>query len=265
VAEQFRIASGESIAKLKVKSDGYSIEARVNAERILQQADGSLVFRPHPGEVQECEFPEEEGVEIITTVGPGKFISPYYDSMVAQIIVHAKDRDAAADKLIAYLNKVTITGICTNMPLLRLVLADDVFRKGEYDTDYLPQLLQRTDIEKLIGEINAIGGAGGGIDVESIQIDGTDELKVLAPATAIFYSTPSPSEPEYVSVGDVIDLDHTLCQLEAMKIFNPLALKDFNAEGDVYDPSRRYRVTRVNMSNGQQVNVGDLLFVVAPV
>jgi acetyl/propionyl-CoA carboxylase alpha subunit len=265
VAEQFRIASGESIAKLKVKSDGYSIEARVNAERILQQADGSLVFRPHPGEVQECEFPEEEGVEIITTVGPGKFISPYYDSMVAQIIVHAKDRDAAADKLIAYLNKVTITGICTNMPLLRLVLADDVFRKGEYDTDYLPQLLQRTDIEKLIGEINASGGAGGGIDVESIQIDGTDELKVLAPATAIFYSTPSPSEPEYVSVGDVIDLDHTLCQLEAMKIFNPLALKDFNAEGDVYDPSRRYRVTRVNMSNGQQVNVGDLLFVVAPV
>ena len=265
VAEQFRIASGESIAKLKVKSDGYSIEARVNAERIVQQADGSLVFRPHPGEVQECEFPEEEGVEIITTVGPGKFISPYYDSMVAQIIVHAKDRDAAADKLIAYLNKVTISGICTNIPLLRLVLADEVFRKGEYDTDYLPQLLQRTDIEKLIGEINASGGAGGGIDVESIQIDGTDELKVLAPATAIFYSTPSPSEPEYVSVGDVIDLDHTLCQLEAMKIFNPLALKDFNAEGDVYDPSRRYRVTRVNMSNGQQVNVGDLLFVVAPV
>ena len=53
VAEQFRIASGESIADLKVKSNGYSIEARVNAERILQQADGSLAFRPHPGEVQE--------------------------------------------------------------------------------------------------------------------------------------------------------------------------------------------------------------------
>jgi acetyl/propionyl-CoA carboxylase alpha subunit len=266
VAEQFRIASGESIADLKVKSNGYSIEARVNAERILQQADGSLAFRPHPGEVQECVFPEEEGVEIITTVGPGKFISPYYDSMVAQIIVHAKSRNAAADKLIDYLSRVTISGICTNIPLLRLVLADDVFRKGKYDTDYLPQLLQRTDIEKLIADIDASSGsATGGIDRESILIDGTDELKVLAPATAIFYATPSPSEPEYVSVGDVIDLNHTMCQLEAMKIFNPLALKDFNAEGDIYDPSRRYRVTRVNMSNGQQVNVGDLLFVVAPV
>ena len=266
VAEQFRIASGESIADLKVKSTGYSIEARVNAERILQQADGTLAFRPHPGEVLACEFPEEDGVEIITTVGPGKFVSPYYDSMVAQVVVHAKNRNAAADKLIAYLDKVTISGICTNIPLLKLVLADNVFRKGKYDTDYLPELLQRTDIEKLIAEIDASSGsAGSGIDRDSVLIDGTDELKVLAPATAIFYSTPSPSEPEYVSVGDVVDLNHTLCQLEAMKIFNPVALKDFNADGEVYDSSKRYRVTRVNMSNGQQVNVGDLLFVVAPV
>ncbi|MEC8347155.1 MAG: carbamoyl-phosphate synthase large subunit, partial [Pseudomonadota bacterium] len=266
VAEQFRIASGESIADLKIKSTGYSIEARVNAERILQQGDGSLAFRPHPGEVLECDFPEEEGVEIITTVGSGKFVSPYYDSMVAQVVVYAKNRNAAADKLIAYLDKVTISGICTNIPLLKLVLADEVFRKGKYDTDYLPQLLQRTDIEKLIAEIDAgSGSAGSGIDRDSVLIEGTDELKVLAPATAIFYNTPSPSEPEYVSVGDVIDLDHTLCQLEAMKIFNPVALKDFNSEGEVYDSSKRYRVTRVNVGNGQQVNVGDLLFVVAPV
>ncbi|MBV27637.1 MAG: carbamoyl-phosphate synthase large subunit [Gammaproteobacteria bacterium] len=266
VAEQFRIASGESIADLKIKPSGYSIEARINAERILQQADGTLAFRPHPGEVTECVFPEEEGVEIITTVGPGKFISPYYDSMVAQIIVHAKNRNAAADKLIDYLGRVIISGICTNIPLLRLILADDVFRKGKYDTDYLPQLLQRTDIEKLIADIDASSGsAGSGIDRESVLIDGTDELKVLAPATAIFYNTPSPSEPEYVSVGDVIDLTHTLCQLEAMKIFNPVALKDFNADGEIYDSAKRYRVTRVNMSNGQQVNEGDLLFVVAPV
>ena len=266
VAEQFRIASGESIADLKIKPSGYSIEARINAERILQQADGTLAFRPHPGEVTECVFPEEEGVEIITTVGPGKFISPYYDSMVAQIIVHAKNRNAAAGKLIDYLGRVIISGICTNIPLLRLILADDVFRKGKYDTDYLPQLLQRTDIEKLIADIDASSGsAGSGIDRESVLIGGTDELKVLAPATAIFYNTPSPSEPEYVSVGDVIDLTHTLCQLEAMKIFNPVALKDFNADGEIYDSAKRYRVTRVNMSNGQQVNEGDLLFVVAPV
>ena len=125
-------------------------------------------------------FPRRRGVEVIATVGTGKFISPYYDSMVAQIIVHAKNRNAAADKLIDYLNRVTISGICTNIPLLRLVLADDVFRKGKYDTDYLPQLLQRIDIEKLIAEIdNSSGSASSGIDRESVLIDGTDELKVL--------------------------------------------------------------------------------------
>ena len=266
VAEQFRIASGESIADLKIAANGYSIEARVTAERLVVQAGGDVAFRPHPGQIDECVFPEEDGVEIITTVGPGKFVSPYYDSMVAQLIVHAESRDAAADKLIDYLSRVVITGICTNIPLLRMILADETFRKGVYDTNYLPEMLQRIDVETLVDEIESNSGAKGeNIDSDTVRIEGTEELKVLAPATAIFYSAPSPSEPEYVAVGQKIGLTDTLCQLEAMKIFNPLTLKDFNVDGAVYDPSRNYQVTRVNISNGQQVNVGDLLFVVKPV
>ena len=266
VAEQFRIASGESIEDLKITDNGYSIEARVTAERLVVQAGGEVIFRPHPGQIKECVFPEEEGVEIIATVGPSKFVSPYYDSMVAQLVVHAESRDAAADKLIDYLSRVVVTGICTNIPLLRMILADEIFRKGIYDTNYLPEMLQRIDIEALINEIESNSGAKGeSIDSNAVRIDGTDELKVLAPATAIFYSAPSPSEPEYVAVGQMIGLTETLCQLEAMKIFNPLALKDFNLDGVVYDSNRSYQVTRVNISNGQQVNVGDLLFVVKPV
>ena len=266
VAQQFRIAAGESIADLTVQNNGYAMEARINAERILKQGDGSLAFRPHPGEVETCHFPEEEGVEIIAAVGPGKFISPYYDSMVAQIIVHAESREAAAAKLADYLGRIELSGICTNIPLLRKVLVDEVFLAGVYDTNYLPELLQRLDIDQLIEAIEqGSGAANAGIDLDSLRIEASDELKVLAPATAIFYSTPSPSEPEYVSVGDEIAVDHTLCQLEAMKIFSPLSLADFNTDGDLYDPSKRYQVTRINMSNGQQVNVGDLLFVVKPV
>ncbi|MEC8754596.1 MAG: biotin carboxylase N-terminal domain-containing protein, partial [Pseudomonadota bacterium] len=266
VAQQFRIAAGESIADLTVQNNGYAMEARINAERILKQGDGSLAFRPHPGEVETCHFPEEEGVEIIAAVGPGKFISPYYDSMVAQIIVHAESREAAAAKLAEYLGRIDLSGICTNIPLLRKVLVDEVFLAGVYDTNYLPELLQRLDIDQLIEAIEqGSGAANAGIDLDSLRIEASDELKVLAPATAIFYSTPSPSEPEYVSVGDEIAVDHTLCQLEAMKIFSPLSLADFNTDGDLYDPSKRYQVTRINMSNGQQVNVGDLLFVVKPV
>ena len=267
VGEQFRIAAGESIAGLEIEKDGYAMEARVNAERIQLGADGSLMFRPHPGQVLECEYPEEEGVEIITSIGPGKFVSPFYDSMVAQIVVHAADRNAAADKLLAYLKRVTITGICTNIPLLLRILDDEVFRAGDYDTDYLPGLLRRIDVTRLITDIEATAGsATDGLSVESIAIEGSDELKVLSPATAIFYITPSPTEPEYVSVGDQIDVNHTLCQLEAMKIFSPVTLADFNAgDAQLYNPDQRFEVTRINNGNGQQVNAGDLLFVVRPI
>ena len=266
VAQQFRIAAGESIADLAVQSKGYAMEARINAERILKQGDGSLAFRPHPGKIDQCHFPEEEGVEIIAAVGPGKFISPYYDSMVAQIIVYAESRDAAATKLADYLGRVKLSGICTNIPLLRKILVDEIFLAGVYDTNYLPELLLRLDIDLLIESIERGSGATDTeIDLDSLRIEASDELKVLAPATAIFYSAPSPSEPEYVSVGDEVSLDHTLCQLEAMKIFSPLCLADFNADGELYDPAKRYQVTRINMSNGQQVNVGDLLFVVKPI
>jgi acetyl/propionyl-CoA carboxylase alpha subunit len=266
VSEQFRIAAGESIAHLQPQSLGYAIEARINAERIQLDNNGELNFKPHPGRVVACNFPNEEGVEVIATVGEGKFVSPFYDSMVAQVIVHATDRQAAIEKLYAYLDGVQIDGICTNIPLLKRVLKDEVFRNGEYDTEYLPQFLKRTDTQTLIAEIEASAGdPSGGIDRESIRIEDSDELKVLSPATAIFYTTPTPTDPEYVAVGDVISIDDTIGQLEAMKIFTPVTLADFNTEFDLYDADSRYEVTRINMTSGQQVNVGDLLLVVKPV
>ncbi|MEQ8857718.1 MAG: biotin carboxylase N-terminal domain-containing protein [Pseudomonadales bacterium] len=266
VGQQFSIASGESIADLEIADNGYAIEARVTAERVQLSASGELLFKPHPGEIRECEFPEEAGVEIIAAAAPGKFVSPYYDSMVAQVIVHAADRASGIAKLRRYLDRISINGICTNIPLLRRVLADEVFQKGVYDTGYLPEFLQRTDIDSLIHEIEASAGEmTAGIDKDTIGIDGSDELKVLAPATAIFYSTPAPTEPDYVAVGDRISVRHTIGQLEAMKIFTPLKLADYNGEFELYDESREYEVTRVNMSSGQQVNTGDLLFVVKPV
>ncbi|MCY4344525.1 MAG: ATP-grasp domain-containing protein [Gammaproteobacteria bacterium] len=265
VGEQFRIAAGESIAELEPKFEGYAIEARVNAERVQSDGEGALSFRPHPGTIEEARFPVAKDVDVITIAAPGKLISPYYDSMIAQVIVHAKDRPAAIKRLADYLGKVRITGICTNIPLLKRVLADEVFRDGDYDTGFLPEFLGRTDVEGLIEEIEAgAGEPASAFNLESIGIDGSDELKVLSPAAAIFYTSPSPSEPEFVSVGDRIAVDATLCQLEAMKIFTPLALKDFNGEASLYDPALQFEVTRINMGNGQQVSAGDLLFVVRP-
>ncbi len=266
VTQQFRIASGESIADIEIQNNGYAIEARVTAERVQVASNGSLVFRPHPGEIREFEFPQEDGVEIIAAQAPGKFVSPYYDSMIAQVIVHAADRASGIAKLDDYLGRVNVTGICTNIPLLKRVLKDDVFQKGEYDTNYLPQLLQRIDVNVLIGEIEGSAGEmSSAIDLDAIRIEASDELKVLAPSTAIFYTTPTPTEPEFVAVGDRIGVGDTLGQLEAMKIFTPLRLSDFNTDVELYEAERQYEVTRINMASGQQVNAGDLLFVVKPV
>jgi len=224
-----------------------------------------LVFRPQPGAVTVCDFPEEEGVEIIAAVSQGKFVSPFYDSMVAQIIVHAADRMSAIEKLRSYLDRVRIEGISTNIALLKRVLTDSVFRDGVYDTDYLPKLLARLDAQELIRDIEASAGkVHGAIGLEAIQITDSEELKVLSPATAIFYTTPTPTEPEYVNVGDKVKVSDTIAQLEAMKIFTPLKLADFNGEVVLYDSEREYEITRINMATGQQVNAGDLLFVVKP-
>jgi len=266
VTQQFRIASGESIADLAPQQNGYSIEARVTAERVQVGSNGLLQFRPHPGQIVDCHFPDEPGVEIIAAAAAGKQVSPYYDSMIAQVIVHAADRASGIAKLREYLGRVRVTGICTNIPLLTRILEDEVFRGGVYDTNYLPDFLARIDGQALIRQIEAAAGEMTSvIDLDSIRIDGSNELKVLAPATAIFYTTPTPTEPDYVSVGDRISIRHTLCQLEAMKIFTPLKLGDFNTEVELYDENRQYEVTRINMASGQQVNAGDLLFVVKPV
>ena len=265
VGEQFRIAAGESIAELQPAKNGYAIEARINAERLQLGSDGGVTFKPHPGRVVRARFPEEAGVEVIASVADNKFVSPYYDSMVAQIIVHSETRESAINKLSVYLSRVKITGICTNIPLLQTVLKDKVFRDGKYDTNYLPELLGRINTAALISEIDASAGEQAGeIDLEAIRIEDSDELKVLSPTTAIFYTTPTPSEPPFVHVGDVIGVDDTIGQLEAMKIFSPLRLSDFNSDAEVYAAAGKFEITRINMANGQQVNVGDLLFVVKP-
>ena len=267
VGEQLRIAAGQSIADLPVTDHGYAIEARVNAERLVESASGDAVFQPSPGEVHDCEFPPEEGIDVIAAVGTGKFVSPYYDSMVAQVIAHGEDRADAARKLADYLERVTIRGIATNTALLKRILRDEVFLGGEYDTNYLPEFLARTDRAALMGEIaDAAGSAEGGIGGDSIAIEDSDELKVLAPSTGILYLTPSPTEPPFVAVGDRIGIDATLCQLEAFKIFTPVRLGDFNGSGQtLYGDDRRYEIVRVNVASGAQVNAGDLLFVVRPV
>ncbi len=265
VGAQFDIAAGGSIENVQVGATGCAIEARVTAEEAFVGEDGEIRFRPCPGQVEKCAFPPDENIETIVAVAAGKTVTPYYDSMVAQIIARGANRAEAINRLAAALDRSTLTGISTNIPLLQIILADDVFRSGKYDTNYLPQLLSRIDTRGLLAAMSADPAKSSTIDLDTLRIPGGNELKVLSPMTGIFYQRLAPTEPPYVAVGDRVDTQQVLCQIEAMKIFSSLNLTSFNkGEQILYPEDQAYRIKRVQQPDGRQVNAGDLLFVIEP-
>lgn len=266
VSEQFRIASGKSIEKLKYKTKGYAMELRINAEKATQQGD-DVLFIPNAGKITRCELPQDKNIRLLKSIDQGKEVTPFYDSMVVQLICYGKDRNDTIKKLLSYLDTVVIEGVSTNIPLLKRILNDDTFINGNYSTNYLPEFLKRINQTELITEIEkSAGQSKQSLTIESLSIAGSNELKVLAPASSIFYSAPSPTEPSYVKEGDIISVNQTLCLMEAMKMFSPLSLRVFNNQNStLYNPEQSFQVVRIHNAEGQQVNQGDLLFVIKPV
>ena len=133
IKEQLRIASGE---KLQYKQDdikftGHSLEARINAENPYKN------FMPCPGEIKELHIPGGNGVRIDTAIYPGYKIPPTYDSMIAKVIVHGKDRNESIAKMKSALGEFVIDGISTNIEFLYKILEDDDFISNNYDTSFI--------------------------------------------------------------------------------------------------------------------------------
>lgn len=265
VGRQYQIAEGDTIKDIKVKRKGFSIEARITAEKARLDADGLIDFIPTPGLVTECAFPEGKHIEVIQTISEGKTISPFYDSMIAQLIIFGKDRKDAIKKLIEALDKTVIKGVCTNISLLKRILNDETFIKGDYDTNYLPTFLNTLDKDAVVEEMAYTGVDKGASDLKDLLIPDTEEIKVISPMTGVYYATPSPNEDDYVKVGDKISLSTTTCQIEAMKLFTHISLSGVPGAGEIFRDDTEYQVMRVNQANNAQVNSGDLLFVVKPV
>ncbi|MBK8971999.1 MAG: ATP-grasp domain-containing protein [Hahellaceae bacterium] len=259
VAAQLSIAAGESIQDMSWKSEGYAIEARINAEQVV--LDGHHFHcHPAPGLVTGLEFPVDSLVKVIRCVGEGKRVAPYYDSLIMQVVARGRDRDDAIQRLAGFLKQTRVQGIHTNIPFLVAILEDSTFRLGDYDTGFLRGFSERVQPTQLVPADDAVEAAP--ID---ISIPGTDEIKVLSPVTSIFYRSLSPQDKPYVEEGDVVDVNQTLCLMEAMKVFSPLKLSQLNEGGrQLYAEAGRYQVTRVMNDDGQQVNAGDLLFVIKP-
>lgn len=137
IKEQIRVASGErlSFTQKDVEFDGHSIEFRVNAENPYKN------FTPSPGKVDWVHFPGGTGVRIDSHVYSGYEISPYYDSMIGKIIVHAPDRTQAIHRMTRALSEFMIEGPHTTVPLGIAVLLDSRFAQGDYTTKFLDEYL----------------------------------------------------------------------------------------------------------------------------
>lgn len=130
---QIRVANGEKlpIKQSDVKLNGWAIECRINAE------DAQSDFSPYLGVIKALRTPEGEGIRVDTGVVVGSEITPYFDSMVAKLIVHGKDRKTTIDKTIKALNNFLIKGIKTTIPFDKAVLHNKVFQSGNFDTSFI--------------------------------------------------------------------------------------------------------------------------------
>ena len=139
VREQLRVAAGLplSFTQEQVVPSGHAIECRINAE------DPEHNFRPCPGKTEFLHFPGGPGVRVDSALYPGYEVPPYYDSLVAKVLVWAPTRLDAIRRMRRSLEELVIEGYPTNSSLAHLIMHDGAFVRGEYDTGYLDQNLDR--------------------------------------------------------------------------------------------------------------------------
>lgn len=133
IKEQIKIASGErlSVTQNDINIQGHAIECRINAE------NPEKGFRPSPGKISELHLPGGQGIRVDTDIYPGYTVSPYYDSMLAKLIVHGKDRQEAIAKMISALGEVWIEGIDTNVDYQFEILHHSDYQSGNFDIEFL--------------------------------------------------------------------------------------------------------------------------------
>ncbi len=133
IKEQIKIASGETLSykQKDITFTGHSMEVRINAE------DPSKNFMPCPGKITDLHLPGGNGVRIDTAIYPGYTIPPYYDSMIAKIIVHGKNRDESIAKMKSAISELVVEGITTNADFILKILEDKDFVSNNYDTSFI--------------------------------------------------------------------------------------------------------------------------------
>lgn len=126
-----------------IKSDGYAIEVRLYAE------DAANNFSPVTGTVHKLSYPEVEGLRVESAIQTGSEISMHYDPMIAKIIVHDSNRNAALHKMNYVLKNTICQGTKTNLAFLQSILENEDFIAGKYDTHFIANKIDLTNLAKL--------------------------------------------------------------------------------------------------------------------
>ena len=135
IKEQIRIADGQqlSFTQEDVKLTGHAIECRINAENPEKN------FRPCPGTITDMYLPGGKGVRIDSAIYSGYTVPPYYDNMLAKLIVFAKNRTEAIRKMQSALGEVIIEGIDTNVDYQYDILHDPKYQAGDFDIEFIAE------------------------------------------------------------------------------------------------------------------------------
>jgi acetyl-CoA carboxylase biotin carboxylase subunit len=139
VRAQLLIASGERLDKIlpaKLELRGHAIECRINAEHPVK-------FTPSAGKITAFNVPGGNGVRVDTAQYAEGVVPPYYDSLIAKLIVHGRDRAEAIAKMERALSQFIVQGIDTSIPLHQEIFADPGFRAGDFDTKFMETFLAK--------------------------------------------------------------------------------------------------------------------------
>jgi acetyl-CoA carboxylase, biotin carboxylase subunit len=155
VRNQILVAEGNPLwyQQSDVTFNGHAIECRINAE-------DPRTFAPSPGLITAYNAPGGPGVRLDTAAYPGYVVPPYYDSLIAKLIVHARTREVAIARMRRALEVMVVEGIKTTIPLHQAIMDDPYFRAGEYSTRFMEQFFERHRNE-------AGRSASGGVQVSA--------------------------------------------------------------------------------------------------
>lgn len=152
---QIKVALGEklTIRQEEVKINGWAIECRVNTE------DPQNRFSPQTGYIDVIHFPQDPAIRIETGVVSGSVVTPYFDSMIAKIIVHGSSRNDVLNKTLTALNEFSLIGLKSTVPFCKVVLQHPDFVDASYTTRwvdqvYVPEMLENED-DEMIGALAA--------------------------------------------------------------------------------------------------------------